>query len=322
MARQVKRLESVLLKKQTSFGTAEDTLINTDLIEPMKDGVSLSFENNTSEIDLINANPGIVDAVVGPTEVALTLPFAIRGGGAVDTFDPWTKLLDCSGFSQTESTDVYTWALEKQSVDWEDATVWWYSGNQTASSSFIDKISNCMFSPKFIFDFSKDVCYPRVEFSGKGVYAGAPALGTTPTLTPSTVRCSSLKGATVSFFGDTDYVPISLEFDIGNEIVVNVDGTESTGLGVTTLVQNPIRWSAKLYRDSAAAPETAYFAGTLGTITVSFGTAPNVFEIGTNESKAQITEWSRSDDNGVEVVDVSGVVLNNGFYVEADTTAA
>jgi hypothetical protein len=66
--------------------------------------------------------------------------------------------------------------------------------------------------------------------------------------------------------------------------------------------------------------ETAYANGTTGTISVSWGTEPNKITLATGASKAQITEVSDAEEGEVETYDLTGIIIDNDFSVEVDTS--
>ena len=322
MGRQVKTLQAFLLKQQSVFGTEEAGLVAADAAEVFTDESSVGYDHGVSDIILANGNPGANASVVGPTEGTVTLVYPLRTGGGADETGQFIKALECSGFVGTEATDVYTYAPSYDLSEHKDATVWMYGGNKGTTLSKLTKIYNVQFNPKFMLDFTKDVCFGKVEFQGKGVYDAAETNATQPDITEDTTAVPALKGVTANFFGDTDYDLLSLEFEINNEVVVNTDGTATGGLGQTTLVQNPIRWNARVYCDTLVTPETTFLAGTKNVISVTWGAAPNQINLSTGASSAQITDWSKEDQNGVTVYNLSGIVIDNAFSVEVDTSAA
>ena len=319
----VKDLQTVLVKEQAVFGTAESSLTGTDAAEVFMDGSTLqAFEHGAAEIRLVNGNPGAAQSVIGPSVASVTLVYPIKTGNVADALGQWALPLKASGWTITEATDIYTAEPEYAIGSWKDVTIWTYSGNKTASKSFLNKFYNVMFGWKAIFDFRKGECYGKIEYTGKGVWAQDTALATVPSVTPDTVAVPALRGVSFSFFGDSDYEPLLIEFECPNDVNVLTKSTVAAGLGQTVIAQKPIKWHAILYRDSGAAPEAAYSAGTLGTIVLSVGSGQNGYMFASGLSKAQITDFSYGDENGVETIDLTGHIIDNSFAITIDTKAA
>jgi hypothetical protein len=314
----MKKLDQVLLKLQTTFGTAEGSLTTTDVAEIMEGGV-VGFTPNTTAIRLLGSGFSQNASVVGPSVGELTLRYPLRSGGNGDP-GQWTLPLQCCGWKESDAADVYTYEQTSKMSEFKDATVWGYTGNRDTSKSLKRIISNTMYNAKFILDFRPAEAVAYVEFTGQGVYSGAPSAATQLAITKDTTSINALKGVTLNFFGDTDYDPLLLEFDLGRVVSVTTDGTDSTGLGFGIVSDGSATWHAIIYKSVDALAETAYANGTTGTISVSWGTEPNKITLATGASKAQITEVSDAEEGEVETYDLTGIIIDNDFSVEVDTS--
>jgi len=327
MSLQIHALRALLCKIQTTFGTTEAALINTDVIE-VEEGFSLKVEPRVKEIALASGGWSQNQSVLGPRDCSISCSMPFRTGAAEGNAGKIADLLKiacmvaaASDTDEDSTDDRFVYTLSAKSSEWKDATFWGYSGNQSTTSSLITKVKNVMGSIKISLDFDSSVA--MLSFDGKGALVADPALGTMPTITPSAVVTQALRAATVSFFSDADYKLISLDIDIGPEVTTTLspgiaDGSE---LGQTQPTKVKAKWSAKVYHDSAAIPHTPLLAGTLGGFSVAFGTAPNKFTI--SSTKAQITGVDDSgDQNGVTVYDLSGILVDNNVAVQIDTAVA
>jgi hypothetical protein len=326
MGRQVNELELMLLKLQTTFGTAETTLDGADIIEPEL-GAKLTLDVPSSEIELVSGGFPQYPSVIGAYEAGVQLSLPVRSGGAENNAGQLAKLLKMCGFGETTSdtdadstNDRFIYAPSNSRADWKDGTVWGYSGSKASSDSYLRKAYNVLGTGKFALDFEK--CTAKFEFNGKGVYTGAAAAATQPSANrTSSVITPALRSATLNLFGDTDYDPLSLEFDFGQEVVVTIKGSAAQGRGVSVITKRRISWRAKVYKDVSVDPETAFLSGTQGTISCAWGTAPNKITLST--TKAQMTSPPNdSDHSGVTCYDLAGICVDNDFAVQIDTAAA
>ncbi len=313
------------MKLQAARGTAEAALINTDVVE-VETGASISVDPRMKEVDLVGSPQNA--SIIGPREVAVSMNFPLRTAATEGGQGQIEKAL-LSGFmgvaeSDTDSdstSDRFIYTPSLLDSAWRDYTVWEYSGCSVSNLSLCTKVQNFMAGLKFVLDF--DNGYASIQLSGKAVLVSTPALATQPTITPSTVLTPALIGATVSFLGDSDYIPISLEFDLGPEVTatLNPGATNGSGLGVCAPgSKRKIKWTAKVYHDSGVIPHTALLAGTTGTISVAWGTTPNKFTIST--TKAQITSVKQSEQGNVSCFDLSGICVDNDFAFQIDTAVA
>jgi len=317
---QIESIKVILLKVQAARGTSEAAPTEVDVFE-CEAGASIDIDYRVKDIDLVGSPQN--QSIIGPRECSLSMALPMRTGALEGNALQVGKALMASFMKMTDSdTDadstkdrlIYNPSLKDS--EWKDYTCWLYSGSQDTSLSLLTKIQNCMFGSKIVLDF--DNAYASLRLEGKGVLVGTPALGTQPTITPSTVVTPGLIGATISFFSDADYIPISIEFDIGPDIVATLKPTVASGLGITCPgSKRKIKWTAKVYHDSGIIPHTPLEAGTLGTISVAWGSTPNKFTVST--TKAQITSVKHSEQNNVSCFDLAGICVDNDFAVQIDT---
>ena len=322
MSRQVEELIQVLLKNQATFGTVEGSLVAADVAE-VEAGATISIDPRVKDVSLVGAGFTQNKSIIGPRECGITMNYPFRTEGAeTGSSGQIGKALKSCGMLETatdEDTDttddrfIYT-PTSKQS-EYTDSTIWGHSGNLDASESMIYKVQNAMFNGKIVLDF--DNAYASLQLDGKGLLTSVPALGTQATVTPSTAPTPALIDATINIFGDSDYIPVSIEFDFGQDIVVTLDPTVAPGLGIALIAKRKMTWNAKFYHDSGVNPYTPLFAGTTGTISTAWGTLPNLFTVTT--TKAQITNLSHSDQDGITTYDASGILVDNDFAVQIDT---
>jgi hypothetical protein len=320
---QIESIGVILLKNQAARGTAETSLANTDVAE-VEAGASISIDPRVKEIDLVGSPQNA--SIIGPRECGISMTYPLRTGNAEGNQGQISKALLSTFLKATASdTDIdstedrFIYNDTRKDSECKDSTVWAYSGSQDTSLSLLYKIQNVMFGSKFILDF--DNAYASLQLEGKGVLVATPALDTQPTITPSIVVPPALIGATISFLGDADYIPISIEFDLGPDIYCTLKPTVASGLGITAPgSKRKIKWNAKVYHDSGIIPHTALLAGTTGTISVAWGTAPNKFTIST--AKAQIQHVKLSEQNNVTCFDIDGICVDNDFAFQIDTAVA
>jgi hypothetical protein len=321
MGKQVTSLMQAVCSIQSALGTEATSLSTFDVAEVME-GSKLGFTAKTSPIALVGAGFSQNASVRAPSIADVTLVYPMRTSGAQDTETDLQRVLQCSGLLLSGPTShKYTYAPTSIASSMKDMTVWGYSGDMSTTAAYKRILYNCMFNPKITLDFQGDG-YAKAEFSGKGVYKGPAAAATQLAVTKDAGIVQPLRGVTLNFFGDTDFDLLKLEFDFGQEVAVTAKPTDPTGLGLALITKRLIKWSATVYRDTAADAETLFSAGTLGTISCAWGTAPNKITIATGALKAQITEIADGDTDGVETYELSGIVVDNSISLEFDTTSA
>jgi hypothetical protein len=317
--RQVKKLETVLCKVQSVFDTPETSLAGTDIIEA--ESPKISFDPIVNPIELVGAGFPNNKSIIGPIYAGVELAMPLRTGGAQDSAGQFTTLLKCAGFKESIATHIYSYAITNKQSEWNAATLWGYSGNLDTSGSIIDKIGNLIFDWSIELDFDKGVA--KITFTGKGRSGGDPAAGTVPTVTRSTAIPPALKLATISILESSAYVPISMKFEGGLEALPTINCLETiSGLGCSLIGKYQVKWSAKIYRElpSVGNIPSAILAGTTGAMSVVCGTAPN--KITYAITTASVESEKRSEQNGVETLDIAGRAIDNSFSIAVDTTSA
>lgn len=324
MPDQVDVLEQILAKVQTVFGTAESSLVAADALE-VDEGASISIDPRIKEIALIGGGFTQNQSIVGPRDVSLSMSMPMRTGNSEGDQGQLEALLRTSCLKSTDTDtdtdttdDRFAYALTSLASEWEDMTVWGHSGNLDSGDSMIYKVQNVMGNSKISLDF--DNALATISYDGKGVLVDVPAFGTQASVTPNTVVTPPLASCTIDFFGDANYIPVSIDFDFGVEVSPTLKPTVASGLGKVLPSRVKAKWSAKIFHDSNVNPYTPLFNGTLGTISVAWGTEPNKFTVST--AKAQITSCNKTEQNGITCYDVSGILVDNDLTVQIDTAEA
>lgn len=311
---QIEAIDVILLKNQAARGTAEDALDETDTAE-VEVGATVSTDYRVKDIDLVGSPQN--QSIIGPRECGLSFVYPIRTGATTDDLLHIGSILNSCFMVDTPAANVHVFTPTYKDSEWVESTVWAYSGCQDTSLSLLTKVQNCQFGLKINLDFAS--AYASLQVEGKGVLVATPALDTQPTITPSVVVPPALIGATISFFSDADYIPVSIEFDLGPDVTATLNPSNASGLGITQPgSKRKIKWSAKVYHDSGVIPHTELEVGTLGGISVAWGIAPNKITVAT--TKAQITAIKKSEQDGVTCFDVSGPCVDNDFSISLDTT--
>jgi len=317
MGRSVVDLEMILAKLQSSFGTMATPLTSADYVQPGKP--SFAMDVPATKVESVGVNFGQDPSVIGPREAAISMSFPLRSGGAQDLPGDWTKFLQASGFKETETTNVYSYALATR-AEWKDLTLWGYSGDQGSNAALRQVVANALFSAKISLDFK--TAYGQIDFNGKGVYSGLPIAATQPAATRHSLVTPNLLGFIGSFF-DASYTLLSINFDIGGEISVCIapQSTDGSGKGISLFTDIKIKWDAKVYLDTAmvAQPHAKLIAGTQGATSIAWGTAPNKITVA--DAAMQIESVKESDENKVKTYDLSGISIGNGLTITVDTSS-
>jgi hypothetical protein len=326
MARQVVKLSQVLMKHQTDATTAVASLVAADVME-FEDGFKLSIDPKVTEIRLSGAGFGQNKSVIGVQECAFsgTLPMRTNGIEGATGAGQCGKALGICGMLETtsdsdadSSVDRFIYTPSNSISAWKSGTFLGESGNVDSNGSLLRKVQNCMGNAKITLDFDNDVA--KLSIDGKGALVSADTVGTQVTVTPLAVDVPSLKGATINFFGDSDYCLTNFELDLGNASTVTLCPSNANGLGQSVITDRAVKWTAKVYKDSAAIATTPLLAGTVGTISIAWGAVPNKITIST--TSAQITKVVDGDQNGVETYELSGICVNNQVAVQFDCAVA
>jgi len=173
-----------------------------------------------------------------------------------------------------------------------------------------------MGSGKITLDFNDAVA--MFSFEGKGALASIPASSTHTAKTPTSTPTPALIDATISIFDDTDLIPINIEIDIKNTVMVTLNPTKDNGLGISLITNREIDYTMKVYKRTSIDPFTGLFTGLVGGISVGWGVDNNKFTV--NTTKAEITGIGESDQDGVTCYDISGKILDDDLTVTIDTT--
>jgi hypothetical protein len=316
MGKQIKKLEMVLAMQSSVFGTYETTLTGSHFIEPQKP--TLSMNPSINIVELVGGGSSNRFPVVGPSEAEVSLSFPLRTTGVADGVGEYGIFLEASGWKKSASTHAYTYAPTDKISEFKDVTLWGYTGGADASGSTLLKVGNLMFTPKFMLDFEKGLA--TIDFTGKGLFVGAPEVASQPTVSRVSNLCPALRGATITIMGDTDYVPISFELDDANGVTSTISPAATSGKGAALIDGHKIGWKCKVYKDLPATidPIAGWLASTDAAISIMWGTAPNKFTLATTDSI--ITDVKSSDQNGIETWDITGIAKFNGVSLVVDTT--
>lgn len=326
MARQVLKLSQVLMKHQTDATTVVAALVAADVME-FEEGFKVSFDPKVTKVNLSGAGFGQGKSVIGVHECSFsgTLPMRTNGAEGVAGAGQCGKALALCGMAETASDtdadsamDRFIYRPSNSIAAWKSGTFLGESGNVDASGSLLRKIQNCMGNAKISLDFDNDIA--KLTIDGKGALTTVDAAGTQVVVTPLAVDVPSLKGATISFFSDTDYVLTNIEFDLGVESTTTLNPTNANGLGQSVITDCKVKWTAKVFKDTLALPTTPLLAKTEGTISVSWGTVPNKITVAT--TKAQIEKVSDGNQNGVETYELSGICVDNDLTITFDCAVA
>lgn len=326
MARQVVKLSQTLMKHQTDATTAVTTLVAADVME-FEDGFKLSIDPKVTDIKLSGAGFGQSKSVIGVQECAFSgsLPMRTNGAEGVTGAGQCGKALGICGMVEVasdsdadSSVDRFIYTPSNSITAWKSGTFLGESGNVDASGSLLRKVQNAMGNAKITLDFDNDIA--KLSIDGKGALVTADTIGSQVTVTPLNVDVPSLKGATISFFSDADYVLTMLEFDLGSASTVTLNPSNTNGLGQSVITERAIKWTAKVYRDTTAIATTPLLARTIGGISVAWGAVPNKITVST--TKAQITSVKEGDQNGVETYEISGICVDNDLAVQFDCAVA
>lgn len=326
MARQVVKLTQVLMKHQADATTAVASLAAADVME-FEDGFKLSIDAKVTDVKLTGAGFGQSKSVIGVQECSFsgTLPMRTNGAEGPTGAGQCGKALAICGCVEAatdsdadSALDRFIYTPSNSITAWKSGTFLGESGNVDANGSLLRKVQNCMGNAKITLDFDNDIA--KLTIDGKGALTSADAVGSQVTVTPLAVDVPSLKGAVINFFGDTDYCLTNLEFDLGNASTVTLCPSNTNGLGQSVITERSVKWTAKVYKDTLAIATTPLLAGTLGTISVAWGTVPNKITVST--TKAQITSVKDGDQNGVETYELSGICVDNDLAIQFDCAVA
>lgn len=318
MGKQVSALKLVLAKQQAVFGTPEVAVLAADLVEAEKPEIQLDPE--VVQMDVVGGGHRNPMHIVGPYQASVSLGIPLRNTGVADTVGPWGIFLEASGWKKALLAHVVTFTPSNKKSEHKDLTLWGYSGSQDASDSLLTKIGNLMFSPKFSLDFDKGTA--SVKFDGKGLFAAAPADATQPSVTPMTTLQAALRNATLTIFGNTSLIPISIEFDSGESFNLLKSPATASGLAMNVLADRKAKITVKFYKEPAATFDvyTAFLTQSTSAISVAWGAAPQKFTF--SFPTVQMNAPKVDEQNGVETYTVEGVIIDNSMSIATDVTVA
>ncbi len=311
MSYQVDELIQLALKKQNTAGTAETSFDESDIVE-IESGSKFTHSPHVRNIRLVNGGFGWKKSIVGPREVGLTasLPFRTGGEGPGDV----AVFLEASGFKMESDNGVYTF---KPTTSPYQFTAWMLSGNPGANSCIAHIARDVKGACKISLDFNEAIAL--LSFDGKGILSDIPDTDTHKTITTATTTPTpSLVGATITLFGDTDLIPVNIEFDIKATVTVTLDPKNDSGCGITLLTNREIDYTMKVYKRTSIDPYSTLYSANHGTISVEWGVVNNKFKVETK--KAEITGIDTSDQDGVTCLDISGKILDDDLTVTIDTS--
>ena len=302
-------LKLFLLKLQSVAGTPEAALVAGDLAE-VDPASGIESDTQVAEIDLVGGGYTQDKAVVGRKKANVNLNFPIREEQAGHT-PKLVEALQCARFAVTESAGYFV--LTPSNTTTDDCTVWEYSGDLGASLSLVHKAGNIKFNGKLSFDFSGD-SYGKCELNGVGLEVAAPIVGTQPTVTKDNSVVNALLGVTCSINGDSDYEPLSLEIDFGQEVENKTLASDATGCGESAITKRKIKFTTKVYRQIPATtdPIAALYATTEGVLNLAYG-ASDIMKVECNN--AQITSVKKDEDAGIETYTIEGQINQNDLTI-------
>lgn len=318
MSYQVEQLIQLALKEQAAKGTAQQSFVADDIVE-VEAGAKFTHSPHVRNMRLVRGDYGWSKSIIGPREVGISASLPFRTGGEAKKPGDIAKFLEACAFKMSidaEEEGIYTFTPTAKPTEQKAFTAWLLSGNPDSSSCITYIAQDVMGSGKITLDFNDAVA--MFSFEGKGALASIPASGSHTAKTPNSTPTPALIDATISIFGDSDLIPINIEIDIKNTVMVTLNPTKDNGLGISLITNREIDYTMKVYKRTSTDPFTGLFTGLVGGISVEWGVNSNKFAV--NTTKAEITGIGESDQDGVTCYDISGKILNDDLTVTIDTT--
>ncbi len=316
MAKQAINLSMLLVKAQTTYGTAKTDLDATNIIETIGPA-TLKPNFGMTEIDLVAGGFDQDASIPGLTSCDLSFKVYARSGGS-DTPSQFGALLGMSCFTMAEAVDgIFIYTPTSVLGSMVDCTAWGYSGNLDSSGAILRKMSSGILIPKWSFEAGKPTV---MDCNGKFMYDGIPAAATAPTPTKIRTLASAFLGATtLTINGDNNYKIINAEIDMGQEAALTINPAATYGQGLTIVTKRKIKWKAKVYKDTIVDPEHALLNPTdhIAAVTIEYGAVPQKYKW--TSAYGQITNISNSDESGVETWDLEGLFERNDFTITLST---
>lgn len=309
----------VLFKLQAARGTAELTLEAGDFLQcsDFKPDLDCPVTPITS-----SGGPGADASIPGAQTVKVSWKIAMVSGGVATSFGPNDKPLQASRLVKTATNPniaIYTPTASVTAM--KDATIWYYTGNATASSCTLYKISNVVLTHKVSCDISGNGT-GYIEYSGLGKLDSVTPSASQPTITKSAVIPVALRGATLTMHsGALGFTPMVQKFELdgGVDTQMMYSMAAASGLGYGAQPDQMAKFSATVYDDSASLIQANWFAGTLGIQSYSFGATPNKWVIATGASKSQFDRVALADQNKIGCLELSGIVIANDYTIAIHT---
>ena len=179
MGKMVTELSALLVKQQSTYGTAEGSLNGSNGIETIG-AAEWSHEPDVTEILLVGNGFDQDKAVPGAGMYEITASAYMRTGNAASDYGQIETLLLTSGMTSSGASTIRTYQFTSTRDEYVDATCWGYTGDKTASGSLLRKMSNVFFRPKWTLESGKPTV---MEVTGQGVYGGTATSATMPSIT-------------------------------------------------------------------------------------------------------------------------------------------
>jgi hypothetical protein len=312
------KLNLLLGKLQASMGTKQTGLTLTDQ-RAIEDNFALEYVPEFSAQNLAQGIFGQPQPVKGtaPVSVKISMPIVPSGGVTKPNV---SDLLQCAGMSKSgPSTNAFTYAPSSVvGTDWNDMTLWGYTGDKTTGNSLLTKAHSTMFNAKFSGDLGKPFI---AAFDGKGVPDGFPAAASynaagAITLL-STVTPAVIKSTTATIGGITGLHILKFECDLGNVVELIKSPSDDSGFIRSIITNRASKWQATVLQDAVGTnnPVSVMDAQTLSNLDFVFGTAGSRIEVKSNTSKCQITSIKQGNDAGLNTFELSGIFVDNDWQL-------
>lgn len=312
-----KELDVYLAQVQAANGTPETDLTNADFAYVGTDA-TFSPRFDFTDIESATGTFGQEGAVRGKARVEQTfrMPIIPTASSTEPLVGIWLK---SSGMEVTTATNLHTYAPTSTPANWKNLTVWKYSGDKASGASLLTKAGNSMYNLKLSGKIGEPLF---AEFSGLGRLDAAPAAAsyvsgalTIPSVAPAVIKTTAMTIAGSSLKCS------EFSLDAGNEIAEVVDGSQDYGIYGADIGKRASKWTAKVYQESHATynPFTNLSAGTLATMTITFGVAGSKITI-SSTSKTQVREASSADDGGILMYELSGTIVDNSWSLAVNVS--
>ncbi len=317
--------------------TPASTSANKANFLQVSDGFSLDIQNEmtaqkfaTGAFDQHGSVPGTISA-----EAKITTYLKSAGRGTADAFAAY---LAACGMAITESAAggeggsgnpaIYVPSSDYATA-WNPMTLWKYTGETTASGSYLYQANGVLFNGVLKGEIGKRF---QLDLTGKGAVNNLPDLATYPTgpfTQLSDVNPSVMKASATTILGAT-YRMLSFEFDFGNKVELIKDMTATYGFARADITDRAAKWKCKIFESpytgegntnlyTAMQEQTTFdisfaFALTAGFgITISTGystTAPLA------ANAAQLTKVVPGNENALNTWELEGIIVGNNWALQ------